>query len=411
MLIARGASVGRLAFALAALAAAGGMLADVVAGHAAAGDLAGLQVVAQWLHILAVGSWVGGLAALLLSVRGSVADEKSIAVRRFSRWAGFALAAIAATGLLRAIQEVGTLDALVSSDFGRLVIAKTALFGALALLGAANHFVSVPAAARNLGLLRRIGRVELAVGAVVLLLTGLLVTSPRHRRRRLRRRLPHPAPAVIVDGHDFGTSVKVRLEASPGAAGFNTFRATVTDYDTGAPVTADHVTLRFSIPARSDVGGSRLDLAPSGPGIFTATGGNLSLEGAWQIAALVARGTSSVEVPLQLITNVAPAPHRRERGARAAHHLHRSPIRWSVGSGLSRSGPSGCERSPRHLLRCGRERAPGPDRRAQPRAVGRRRGGAHPPTARTRATSWPTRRSRPEPTRCRCRGRPRTATR
>ena len=266
VLFARGARANRLAFAVVALGAAGGMLADVVAGHAAAGDLANLQVVAQWVHILAVGSWVGGLAALLLSVRGSVAEEKTVAVRRFSRWAGFALAAIAATGLLRAIQEVGTLDALVSSDFGRVVIAKSVLFGALALLGATNHFISVPAAARDLGLLRRIGRVEMAVGAVVLLLTGLLVNLAPPSSQAAAPTAPHPASAVIVDGHDFGTSVKVRLEATPGAAGFNTFRATVTDYDTGAPVAADHVTLRFSIAARSDVGGSRLDLAPSGPG-------------------------------------------------------------------------------------------------------------------------------------------------
>jgi hypothetical protein len=186
------------------------------------------------------------------------------------------------------------------------VIAKSALLGVLALLGATNHFVSVPAAARSLGLLRRIGRVELGVGVVVLLLTGLLVNlAPPSSRAAASA--PNPAPALIVEGHDFGTSVKVRLEASPGTAGFNTFRATVTDYDTGAPVVADHVTLRFSIPAHSDVGGSRLDLAPSGVGTFAGTGGNLSLEGAWRIAALVARGTWSVEVPLQLITEAAPA--------------------------------------------------------------------------------------------------------
>jgi hypothetical protein len=155
-------------------------------------------------------------------------------------------------------------------------------------------------------MLRRIGRLELTVGVVVLLLTGLLVNLAPPSSQAAAS-VPGPAPALIVEGHDFGTSVKVRLETSPGTAGFNTFRAAVTDYDTGAPVAADHVTLRFSIPARSDIGSSRLDLAPSGAGTFAATGGNISLEGAWQIAALVARGTSSVEVPLQLITKVAPA--------------------------------------------------------------------------------------------------------
>ncbi len=46
----------------------------------------------------------------------------------------------------------------------------------------------------------------------------------------------------MVDGHDFGTSVKLSLAVSPGSAGFNTFAVTVTDYDTGAPVAADGVT-------------------------------------------------------------------------------------------------------------------------------------------------------------------------
>ena len=68
------------------------------------------------------------------------------------------------------------------------------------------------------------------------------------------------------------------------------------------------MSLRFVFPARSDVGSSRLDLAPSGPGIFTATGTNLSLDGTWRITVTVARGTSSVEVPLELTTRVSGPP-------------------------------------------------------------------------------------------------------
>jgi hypothetical protein len=91
-------------------------------------------------------------------------------------------------------------------------------------------------------------------------------------------------------------------------AGFNTFKATVTDFDTGAPLTAaTGVTLRFTFPGRSDVGSSRLDLPPTGPGIFSATGSNLSLVGAWQVTALVVNGTASVEVPFELITRTSPA--------------------------------------------------------------------------------------------------------
>jgi len=110
------------------------------------------------------------------------------------------------------------------------------------------------------------------------------------------------AKAVVTEAVAGGSA----FEVEPGVTGFNTFRATVTDYDTGAPVAASGVTLRFSIPARPDVGSSRLDLVATGAGVFSATGGNLSLDGAWQITALVARGSASVEVPLVVLIQATP---------------------------------------------------------------------------------------------------------
>ena len=116
--------------------------------------------------------------------------------------------------------------------------------------------------------------------------------------RPARRRAVAPLELV---GSDFGTSLKVRLDVSPGMAGFNTFKATVTDYDSGAPLAAaTGVSLRFTFPGRSDVGSSRLDLPSIAPGVFSATGSNLSLVGAWQVTALVVNGTASVEVPFEL---------------------------------------------------------------------------------------------------------------
>ena len=299
---------GHAALALVALGAAGALLADVLLSHAAAGSDAAVDVAIQALHVIAVGLWLGGLAGLLLTI-GRTADEHTArAARRFSWLATIGIAVVAVTGLLRAIAEVGTVDALVTSDFGHLVIAKTALLATLALLGAVNHFRNVPAAGRTVRGLRRVGSVELLVGATVLLLTASLVNLAPPVEVAAANAAPSPSPSLtplIVDGNDFGTSVKVRLEVSPGTAGFDTFTATVTDYDSGVPVTADGVTLRFALPARSDVGSSRLDLAPTGAGVFAATGSNLSLDGTWQVTALVAHGASSVEVPLELTTRAA----------------------------------------------------------------------------------------------------------
>ena len=64
--------------------------------------------VVQWTHFAAVGVWLGGLAALLLAVRGAESAAKAAAVGRFSRIAAAGLAVVAVTGLLRALDELNS---------------------------------------------------------------------------------------------------------------------------------------------------------------------------------------------------------------------------------------------------------------------------------------------------------------
>jgi len=301
---------GRNGAAVVLAGGAGGMLADVAFSHAAAGGAAAFDMVVQAAHVLAVGLWLGGLVGLIVALRGEPGPETARVARRYARFATAGIAIVAVSGLIRAVSEVGTIDALVSTDFGRLVIAKTALLAVLALLGAVNHFRNVPAAGRALRGLRRVGSVELLVGATVLLLSASLVNlAPPSEVAAAQGGAGGSSVTapLVVTGADYGTSVRLRLEVSPGQAGFNTFRATVTDYDTGAPVAATGVTLRFAMASRSDLGGSRLDLSPVAVGVFSATGSNLSLDGIWQVTALVVDGAASVEVPLELTTR-APSP-------------------------------------------------------------------------------------------------------
>ncbi len=291
-----------------AVGAAGAMLVDAATSHGAAGAYPILDVGVQWIHVAAVGLWLGGLVGLLLTTRGAPDDGKARAARRFSLAAAVGIGVVAVSGLWRGIAEIGTFDALIGTDFGRLVIAKTCLLGVLAGMGAINHWRSVPAASRTLRPLRRVGSVELLVGATALLLAAALVNvsppvasagSSGAGAATTPASSPTPGP-VVASGHDFGTSVNLRLEVTPGSAGPNQLRATVTDFDTGAAVSAPGVTLRFDLPARPDVGESRLDLAPAGtPGVFAGSGANLSLGGTWTITALV-ETTPPVEVPLQI---------------------------------------------------------------------------------------------------------------
>jgi copper transport protein len=296
----------RWQFGLVAASAAAAMLVDVLNGHAASGPSWLLQVGVQWVHIVAVGVWIGGLAALLVAVRGLPTHEKAKSVRIFSTWAGLGLAAVAGTGFLRALSEVQTIGALFGSAFGIVVILKTLGLGFLALLGATNRFINVPAAARSLRGLRRVGSVELAVGTGLLAVTGLLanLVPPSALGTSSEPELP----PLVAMGSDFGTSVKVSLLVQPGVAGFNQFTATATDYDSGASLAATSVALRFQLASRSGVGASTLDLPASDSDHFTARGGNLSLDGIWNVTATVDGPDGSVEVPLVVATQVPAQP-------------------------------------------------------------------------------------------------------
>jgi len=299
---------GRRIFGLAAAAAAGAMLVDVLNGHGAAGELPVLKVAVQWLHVVATGFWIGGLAALLLDLRGQPGEDKLRAARQYSTWAGIALAAVVVTGTTLAILEIGSIDALVGTDYGRVVLLKSGLLGGLAILGASNRYLNIPTLVARLWRFRRFAFAEVAIGAGILALSGLLVNLAPPVSSSTTAKAPQAAPPIIASGHDFGTSVKVRLVISPGAAGFNRFDAAVTDFDTGAPAPATAVSLRFSITSRTGVGGSNLALQPGAPGAFTASSGNLSLDGIWKVTATVTSPAGAVEVPLVVSTTVPPQP-------------------------------------------------------------------------------------------------------
>jgi copper transport protein len=303
----RGASVRavlvrRVALVVAGLAAAGGMWVDAASSHAGGQSPAAFNLLMQWLHVVAVGVWIGGLAALLLCLRGLEREHRLRVVRRMSAAAAAALLLVVVTGIVRSVVEVQSWYALGATPFGRLVILKLALVAVLALLGALNRWRHVPRVVRGLRGLRVVGSTEVLIGAAALLVAAALVNvSPPASAA------PPPTPSqVVASGSDAGTTVKLQLTATPGSVGFNRFTARVVDYDTGQPVPADGVQLRFTLPSRSDVGTSTLDLKPAADGTYTGSGANLSLAGSWQVTALVVHGAQSVEVPLQVTPRIPP---------------------------------------------------------------------------------------------------------
>ena len=68
----------------------------------------------------------------------------------------------------------------------------------------------------------------------------------------------------------------------------------------------DGVTLRLTPASKAGIPPSTLALQAQGPGSFSGSGGNLSLDGIWKVTAVIARQGGGVEVPLVLSTVVPP---------------------------------------------------------------------------------------------------------
>jgi copper transport protein len=331
-------------------AAAGALFVHAQAGHAETqSSIRLLNVTDLWLHMLAAGVWVGGLVWLLLGLRNLDRTARVAAVRRFSQLAFAAVAVIAVTGVLRAVPEVGSFGALVSTSFGVTLLIKTALFVALMGIAWRNRYRLVPkiagpapagpgvlspvmggtpadpperavgtesqpsgagassaggATARAIGSLQRSVRSEVALAAIVLVAAAVLGELPPASFVKAAGHTT-ASPSVTVTGSDFATTARVRLTASPGTVGPNRFAVHVLGYDSGRPISARGVRLEFSLPSNPTVASS-LNLTRGHGGTWTGQGTNLSIDGQWDIDVVVQEAATAVDVSLRLRTRLPP---------------------------------------------------------------------------------------------------------
>ena len=268
----------------------------MAAGHAAAGGWPnGASVASQWAHFAAAGIWLGGLAALLVGVRGAPSEEKAVAIRRFSRLALVALVVVAATGIARAVDELSSWREIFSTSYGRAVLLKALLILALAGFGALHRRRSVPAAATDLGPLRRISQGELLLAAGALAVAAVLGAIPPPAAGQAAA-----PPGIAVSGVDAGSTVRARLTADSPEPGPNRFVVRLTEIMTGDPIGAGRVRLRFTPLDDPDVDATALRLSRLPAGGWAGTGDNLVFDGRWRVTVELERPGGSVEIPLRL---------------------------------------------------------------------------------------------------------------
>ena len=252
-------------------------------GHTRAGPHVAVATVADLSHLWVVAVWGGGLVLLWRTLHARRGDGgRSDTVRlvgRFSTLATVMVLLVGVTGGVLAWEEVGTLDALTSTGYGRLLLAKVALVGWVAVLGLYNHFRLVPALSRGkataaLSQLWTTIRLEVLVLAVVVAITSVLVVVTPGRTEADR--------GVVERIVELGEAGSVQLTVAPAQAGFNQIHLYLFDPDGRPAEIAESVTLVMSLPA-ADLGPITREAVRAGPAHFQLDSDDLAVAGSWTI--------------------------------------------------------------------------------------------------------------------------------
>ena len=254
-----------------------------LSGHAATGDLVPVALVADLVHVGAVGLWLGGLLVVLaVALPRAQRDELRRVVPRFSGIAFAAVTALVVTGVFQSWRQVGGLDALTQTTYGHLLLAKLALFVVMVGFGyLGRRWVQRGYRGESVDVgdddaevvagYRRSIRVETVLGVAILAVTALLVNA-----QPARSALAQPYSAELV-ADDLLIDVTID-PAKAGPTDIHVYTLTAT----GAVAQVEELALELSLPER-DLGPLAVPLERAGPGHFSAYDVEVPLPGDWTI--------------------------------------------------------------------------------------------------------------------------------
>jgi len=113
-----------------------------------------LPLAADWVHLICVSLWLGGVgyyAAVIVPVvmsqtdlTGSLMGGLGASLARFSPLATLCVLVVALTGIIQGTTFVVSLEKLVGTDYGRALMVKLLVFGGLVAFGAFHQLVITP---------------------------------------------------------------------------------------------------------------------------------------------------------------------------------------------------------------------------------------------------------------------------
>ena len=231
------------------------------AGHAIGGQgFEGvLHPAADALHLIAAAFWLGTLVPLALLLGSAADDAGALATMRAAtlRFSSLGLAAVGtllASGIVNTWYLVGSIGALLGTDYGRLVLVKIALFLLMVAVAAVNRLRLTPQLVddRRAALietarrqLRRNAAIEASLGALVIAVVAVLGVLPPGSHDHPVSELAIPVDASFQHIHTEQGMADVVIE--PGRVGTAAAKIHLSN-DEGDTLDAREVMLRLTAP-------------------------------------------------------------------------------------------------------------------------------------------------------------------
>lgn len=271
------------------------LLTVSLASHAATEIRPFLPILADWLHLLGMCLWFGGLVYLLAGLYKLHALEGALrtsliaaSMGRFSVMAMISVVVLGLTGFYAAMLRVGSLEALDTTIYGHVLYFKQGFVVALLILAAINLFFLTPRLRRDgqagLSNIPFVRHFEKTVRGEIVLACGLLIAVS------LLTYLP-PAkitpPTSELNGDAFVDDLQIDVNIAPGMVGLNNFTLKLSSG--GQPITSVKSALLRFTPDKADIPPSEVQLIGQGDGTYVTKGSYLSLPANWQVQAVVRR--------------------------------------------------------------------------------------------------------------------------
>jgi copper transport protein len=277
-----------------------GLTATLVSHAAASGDLR--YVALDYLHVIAISIWLGGVVAFayvaLPSARADHPSELGRTVWRFSLTALVAVAVIVTTGVVQSLDRLVLVEDLIETPYGIALLAKVVLLALLLALGALNLLVWGPRLRRGERAsteLRRDVMGESALFAGVLLAAAFLTAFAP----------PAQASGAAFDETKHVSGMRVQLLTASTLPGRNRYVVRVQQGLT--PITgAEKVALRFTM-VEHDMGEIELVATERAPGEYVAEGSPTAMFGTWK-AEVIVRLAGRADMRTLFTVPISPAP-------------------------------------------------------------------------------------------------------